>query len=43
MDPSGDFAGGVMAKVIDHGTSQLTATDRSAIAAYVLSLPPVAR
>jgi mono/diheme cytochrome c family protein len=41
MDPSGDFAGGAMAKVIDVGTGRLSAQDRAAIAAYILSLPPV--
>lgn len=40
MTPSGDFAGGLMAKVIDQGTSRLTAKDRSALATYILSLPP---
>jgi mono/diheme cytochrome c family protein len=39
MTPSGDFAGGGMAEVID-GTSKLTATDRHALAVYVRSLPP---
>jgi mono/diheme cytochrome c family protein len=43
MDPSGDFAGGIMARVIDQGTARLTAADRAAIAKYILSLPPVAR
>jgi mono/diheme cytochrome c family protein len=40
MTPSGDFAGGAMAEVI-HNTSLLGAEDRAAIAAYVISLPPV--
>ena len=40
MTPSGDFAGGAMADVI-RNTSLLGADDRSAIAAYIASLPPV--
>jgi len=43
MTPDGDFAGGAMATVIDHGTGKLTKEDRAAIASYILSLPPVAR
>lgn len=43
MDPSGDFAGGIMARVIDQGTAKLTAEDRAAIAEFILSLPPLAR
>ncbi|MGB5831773.1 MAG: cytochrome c [Thiohalocapsa sp.] len=39
MDPSGDFAGGAMAHVIDEGTGKLTAEDRAAIAEYILALP----
>jgi mono/diheme cytochrome c family protein len=39
MTPSGDFAGGAMAEVI-RNTSLLSADDRAAIAAYVVSLPP---
>src|SRR5699024_10985491 len=39
MDPSGDFAGGAMADVIDQGTRHLTQADRHAIARYILSLP----
>jgi mono/diheme cytochrome c family protein len=38
--PDGDSAGGSMARVI-RNTSKLSAEDRSAIAAYVKSLPPV--
>ncbi len=41
MTPGGDFAGGLMAKVVDHGTSRLTRADRDAIATYVLSLPAI--
>jgi len=40
MTPDGDFAGGLMAKVIDRGTAKLTAADREAVARYILSLPP---
>jgi mono/diheme cytochrome c family protein len=40
MTPSGDFAGGAMAEVI-RNTSLLGPGDRAAIAAYVISLPPV--
>lgn len=39
--PDGDYAGSLMAEVIDHGTSQLTSEDRQAIAAYLQSLPPI--
>ena len=39
--PGGDYTGGLMADVIEHGTRHLTEADRQAIAAYVLSLPPV--
>jgi mono/diheme cytochrome c family protein len=43
MTPDGDFAGSLMAEVIDDGTGHLTEDDRRAIAAYILSLPPIAR
>lgn len=39
--PDGDFAGGLMAEVIDNSTSRLTKTDVDAIAEYVHSLPPI--
>jgi mono/diheme cytochrome c family protein len=39
MNPAGDYAGGGMAEVI-RNTSQLSAADREAIAAYIVSLPP---
>lgn len=39
MDPSGDYAGDVMAQVI-RNTSLIDAADRAAIAAYIASLPP---
>lgn len=39
--PAGDYTGGLMAEVVDHGTRYLTEEDRLAIATYVLSLPPV--
>jgi hypothetical protein len=41
MTPDGDFAGSLMAKVIDRGTGKLTDEDRRAIATYLLSLPPL--
>lgn len=41
MTPGGDFVGGTMAAVVQHSTSKLTPEDRAAIAAYVLSRPPV--
>lgn len=41
MTPDGDFAGDLMAEVIDHGLRYLTREDRQAIAAYVLSLPAI--
>lgn len=37
----GDFAGGGMADVIDHGTAHLTDADRRAIAIYIGSLEPI--
>ena len=40
MNPAGDFAGGAMAEVI-RNTSLLGAEDRAAIAAYLVTLPPV--
>jgi mono/diheme cytochrome c family protein len=39
MNPAGDYAGAAMAEVI-RNTSLLSAADRAAIAAYVISLPP---
>jgi mono/diheme cytochrome c family protein len=41
MTPDGDFAGSLMADVIDQGTGKLTPEDRAAIATYLLSLPPL--
>ena len=41
MMPSGDFAGSTMADVI-RNTSLLGADDRAAMAAYIVTLPPVA-
>jgi mono/diheme cytochrome c family protein len=37
--PDGDYAGDVMAEVIDNSLSHLTKDDRQAIAVYVMSLP----
>lgn len=42
MEPDGDFSGGAMAPVIEDNTSQLTKSDRLAIAAYLQALPPLA-
>lgn len=39
--PNGDYTGGHMTDVIDQGTSRLTASDRSAMVAYLRSLPPL--
>lgn len=39
--PDGDVAGGAMTDVIEESTSHLTDADRAAIAAYLLSLPPL--
>jgi mono/diheme cytochrome c family protein len=39
MNPAGDYAGSGMAEVI-RNTSELSAADRDAIAAYIASLPP---
>lgn len=39
--PDGDYAGDIMAEVIDNSLAQLTKEDRRAIAAYVMSLPPL--
>jgi mono/diheme cytochrome c family protein len=39
MTPDGDFVGGAMADVV-RNTSQLSKDDRTAIAAYIASLPP---
>lgn len=41
MDPEGDYAGGLMADVIDHSTSRLSAADRRAILAYLRSIKPI--
>jgi mono/diheme cytochrome c family protein len=41
MTPDGDFAGGLMAELIDHGLKYLTAADREALVTYVQSVPAV--
>jgi mono/diheme cytochrome c family protein len=41
MDPDGDFAGGTMAEVIEHGTSHLSSEDQRAMAVYLMSLAPI--
>lgn len=43
MDPDGDFAGGAMADVIEHGTGRLTPEDRRAMAVFLKSVTPIAR
>jgi mono/diheme cytochrome c family protein len=42
MLPDGDFAGGDMAEVISESTSELTESDRQAIAIYLMTLPGIA-
>jgi mono/diheme cytochrome c family protein len=42
QNPDFDFAGSLMAEVIEHNTGQLTETDRIAIARYLVSLQPIA-
>lgn len=37
--PDGDYAGSLMTEVIDNATSKLTAADRSAMVAYLKSVP----
>jgi mono/diheme cytochrome c family protein len=39
MTPEGDFVGGEMAKVVEHGTSQLLPEDREALAVYLKEGP----
>lgn len=39
--PDGDVVGGSMGEVVQETTSKLTQEDRQAIAAYLMSLPPV--
>jgi len=39
--PDGDYAGDIMAEFIDNGLSYLSASDRQAIAEYVLSSPAI--
>lgn len=41
MMPDGDYAGDLMAEVIDNGLQYLRKEDLTAIAEYLLSLPPV--
>lgn len=40
-DPDGDSSDGKMVSIIDNSLSQLPASDRKAIAVYLLSLKPV--
>ncbi len=39
--PDGDYAGGMMATVIDEGLSKLTETDRAALIEYLMTLRPL--
>jgi len=39
--PDGDVVGGPMGEVVEHSTSKLSNADREAMAAYLLSLPPI--
>ena len=39
--PDGDYAGSLMAEVIDNDTSRLAVEDRRAIALYLKTLPPI--
>ena len=41
LTPDGDFAGSLMADVINHNTSKMTDADLAAIAAYLKALAPV--
>jgi len=41
MLPDGDFVGGEMTEVVEHGTSQLNDADLKAIVTYLKSLPPI--
>lgn len=43
LTPDGDFAGSLMADVIEHSTSNLTDTDLAAITEYLKSLKPIRR
>jgi mono/diheme cytochrome c family protein len=40
-DPTGDYAGSLMAEVIENGTGKLSSADRKAIAVYLKSLKPL--
>jgi mono/diheme cytochrome c family protein len=41
--PDGDFAGSLMADVIEHSTGRLSEADLLAIAEYLLAVPPIRR
>jgi len=41
MTPDGDFAGGIMAELIDDGYQHMTDEDLQAIAVYLKSVPPL--
>lgn len=40
-DPTGDYAGSLMADVIEHSTGRLSAGDRAAIVTYLRALSPI--
>ena len=42
MTPKGDYAGGLMAEVIDNGYRYLTDEDLQAMALYLKSIKPIA-
>lgn len=41
MTGEGDYVGGHMGRIVEHGTALLTEAERAAIVAYLQSLPPV--
>jgi mono/diheme cytochrome c family protein len=41
MTPEGDYTGGAMAEVLDHGLAELTREDRAALVSYLRQLPPI--
>ena len=41
LDPEGDFAGSLMAVVIEHSTSKLTDSDLEAVVVYLKALSPI--
>ena len=41
MTPDGNFVGGEMGRLVDHGTARLSDEDRAAMAEYLRSVPGV--